>query len=136
MSRGRSNFEEMDEEIDDLDKLEAYIKASEMYLEAFNSPEKVGTDLYNIGMVAVYFGKAYVEFGFSENEAAMKESLKESIGAYTLLFSLCKSYMGQSHTPLMSDTGSSRLFHKSIELISNTSKLIIDDMTKELRKMK
>lgn len=64
-----------------LENLESYINASEMYIDVL----KMNTDneLYKVGMTAVYYGKAFLYFTETDNIEAIIGSLKEAISAYT-----------------------------------------------------
>lgn len=91
----KSNNEHQEEEstsLGSMDVLEAYIEASEMYLEALKLSNTPGTDsAYIVGMTAVYFGKAFVAFSYTENLDAIKGSLHETICAYTVASTFCET---------------------------------------------
>ncbi len=97
MSR-RHVEEETLEDITNLESLDAYIEASEMYLEALKlsdgrdceAQSKIDSG-YIIGMTAVYFGKAYLAFTSSDNEQAIKGSLVEAINAYSTALAHCEN---------------------------------------------
>jgi hypothetical protein len=87
--------EEDSEEPSNLDSLEGYIEASEMYLEALKLSEKTSEfyshGCYVAGMTAVYFGKAFLAFTDTDNTEAIKGSLKEAINAYSTAISFFES---------------------------------------------
>lgn len=84
-------YEEESEE-SELDTLDAYIEASEMYLEALKLSDATGSDAgYIVGMTAVYFGKAFMAFTNGANAEAIKGSLREAINAYSAAVSFCES---------------------------------------------
>jgi len=89
MNRKYREESEESEEPNNLDSLEAYINASEFYIEALKlSGENAG---YTVGMTAVYFGKAYLEIIDSDNADAIKGSLKEALNAYSTAVTFCES---------------------------------------------
>ena len=94
-SQSKRHYEEESEGSEDsssLDNLDAYIEASEMYLEALKLSDATGADAgYVVGMTAVYFGKAFLAFTNSDNSDAIKGSLKEAINAYSAAASFCES---------------------------------------------
>ncbi len=90
MSKKRQ-LEEESEESSNLDILDAYIEASEMYLEVLKlSDDTESSTAYIVGMTAVYFGKAFLAFSSTDNTEAVKGSLKETIGAYTKAVIFCE----------------------------------------------
>lgn len=88
----KKHYEESEEsEITNLDSLEAYIEASEMYIDALKLLNGKEIDsAYILGMSAVYFGKAFLAFTTSDNTEAMKGSLREAITAYSTAESFCE----------------------------------------------
>ena len=92
MSKKHYEESESSEEITNLDSLDAYIDASEMYLEALKLTNGPGADgCYVVGMAAVYFGKAYMAFVESNNADAIKGSLREAINSYTTAITFCET---------------------------------------------
>jgi hypothetical protein len=96
MSKRRSEprYEESEDsdEITNIDNIEAYINASEMYLEALKLSDGSNVSAgYMVGITAVYFGKAFLEFTSSDNTEAIKGSLKEAMSAYVTASSFCES---------------------------------------------
>lgn len=93
--RPSSHQHYQEEESDDseiTDTLDAYIEASEMYLEALKLQDDPGaSSAYLVGMTAVYFGKAHVAFAATDNLDAIKGSLKEAMNAYHTAATFCKS---------------------------------------------
>ena len=90
MSRRKQSEEDMSEEISNIDSLESYIEASEMYLEVLKlSSDNFASHGYIIGMMAVYSGKAFLALSDSGNENAAKVSLREAIDAYSRAVSFC-----------------------------------------------
>jgi len=91
-SSGPKRYDSPESEITHLDELDAYVEASEMYLEALKLSSSPGADAgYIVGMTAVYFGKAYVAFASTENTEAIKGSLRETINAYTTAIAFCET---------------------------------------------
>jgi hypothetical protein len=91
----RRHHEEESEESEgpsNLDSLDAYIQASEMYLEALKLSDGPGVDAgYVVGMTAVYFGKAYISFTDTDNIDAIKGSLREAMNAYSAASKFCET---------------------------------------------
>jgi hypothetical protein len=77
---------------DSIDILDAYIEASEMYLEALKLSDSQGADAaYIVGMTAVYFGKAFIAFTSTDNSSAIKGSLHEALNAYATAATFCET---------------------------------------------
>lgn len=91
--KGQKKYEESEsEDSNTLDNLDSYVEASEMYLEALKLSDAKGADAgYVVGMTAVYFGKAFLAFTGSDNEDAIKGSLREAINAYSAAATFCES---------------------------------------------
>jgi hypothetical protein len=93
MNKKKSDYEESEEseELTNLETLDAYVEASEMYLEAIkldepNNPN--GPNGYIIGMKALYIVKAYLAFTNTDNVQAIRKSLLEALTAYTTVFNV------------------------------------------------
>lgn len=111
---------ELEEDSDDesaMEIIDSYIEASEMYLEALKLQDgEAVSSAYVIGMTAVYFGKAFVAFSMTDNKAAKKLSLQETLNAYSAAITFCENY----------NIGKQFVF---------TSTLIVDSLRTEQRRL-
>lgn len=83
-------YSESSSEQDNLDTIDAYIEASEMYLESLKLDDVVQTKAaYLVGMTAVYYGKAFLAFASTNNSEAIKGSLREALKAYSSAATFC-----------------------------------------------
>lgn len=89
----KRHYEEEESEPESItDTLDAYVEASEMYLEALKlQDDAASSSAYIIGMTAVYFGKAHLAFASTDNLDAIKGSLREAMNAYQAAILFCKS---------------------------------------------
>ncbi len=79
---------ESESEFSNIESLDAYIEASEMYSEALKLS---GVDIGYVVGTAVCFGKAYLAFVSSDNRDAIKKSLREAINAYLVAITFCET---------------------------------------------